>query len=428
MSDRAEAGDRLSLFDAVAMAMGGMIGGGIFAVLGEGVRRAGNATFLAFLIAGLLALLTGISYSRLTLHFDEPGGSFSYVEHMVGPGTAGTLSWFLLLGYTFTLSLYAHTFGAYAADLVGLTVDKGRWFGAGIIAALAGLNLIGVRESGVTEDILVYGKVAILLIVGCVGLFTVHAGEALPVFERGPAGVVATAALIFVAYEGFQLLTYDYKDIDDHRRNLPRAIYISIPAVIFIYMLVAFVTTGSLTDQVVARHSETVLAYAAEPLLGRVGLTAVLVAAVFSTASAINATLFASARLARRVREQGQLPDVLGRWQSGGVSVAFVLAMAAVAIAIQATADLGQITTFSSLVFLAVFAIVNATAVPRGVFRGWTRFLPLLGAAGCFSAAGVLAFSTARDDVTTLVIVGAIAAGLLALRAVWTVLHRRRAG
>lgn len=417
---------KLTLFDATAMAIGGMIGGGIFAVLGEGVRRAGNATFLAFGLGGLLALLTGMSYSRLTLRFDEPGGSFSYVERLVGPGAAGTLSWFLLLGYVFTISLYAHTFGAYGADLAGLGGAAARWLGAAIIAAIAALNLAGVRESGVTEDVLVYGKVAILLVVGGVGLFTVRSAEALPVLERGTGGVVTTAALIFVAYEGFQLLTYDYDDIADHRRNLPRAVRISIPAVMAIYMLVAFVTTGSVSDDVVARHSETVLAYAARPLLGQVGTTAVLLAAVFSTASAINATLFASARLARRIRKDDQLPAVFGRWERAGVSVVFVTITAAAAILIQATADLGQITAFSSLTFLLVFAIVNATAVPHSVFHGAGVALPVMGAAGCLAAVAMLALDLARHSPTTLVVVGAIAAALLVGRVVFVAMRRRR--
>lgn len=412
-------GGKLSLVDAVAMAAGGMIGGGIFAVLGEGVRRSGNGTFLAFGLGGILALLTGMSYSRLTLRFDEAGGSFSYVERLVGPGAAGTLSWFLLLGYTFTLSLYAHTFGAYAADLVGLGGGAARWLGIGIIAALALVNLAGVRESGVTEDVLVYGKIAILLVVGGAGLLAVRSAEALPVLEHSPTGLVGTAALVFVAYEGFQLLTYDYDDIEDHRRNLPRAVHLSIPLVIVIYMLVAFVTTGALSDQAVARHGETVLAYAAQPVLGRAGIVAVLVAAVFSTASAINATLFASARLARRVREDGQLPEVVGRWRRGGVSVVFVGVMAAVAMAVQATADLGQITAFSSLVFLLVFTIVNAAAVPHRVFSGVAHLIPVAGSLGCLGAAVVLAVDLGRDEPATLLVVAGLAVGLGVLRAVW---------
>lgn len=410
------------------MAMGGMIGGGIFAVLGEGVRQAGNATFVAFGLAGILALVTGMAYSRLTLAFDEPGGSFSFVEELVGRGAAGTLSWLLLLGYTFTIALYAHTFAAYGGSLVGLGDTGSAVLGACIIAALAALNLVGVRESGITEDILVYGKVAILLVVAGAGLLTVDPDQAFPVFERGGADAITTAALIFVAYEGFQLLTYDYDDIADHHRNLPRAVHISIPVVTAIYMLIAFATTGSLTDSVIARHSETVLAYSAQPLLGRVGTTAVLVAAVFSTASAINATIFACARLALRVTRDGEMPETVTRWKSGGVPIVFVVLTAVAAAIIQAAADLGQITVFSSLVFLIVFVVVNATALPHGVFRSWTLVLPIAGTVGCAAAVLTLGADLYRNEVHTLVAVGAIAGTVLLARAAFLVARavRRR--
>ena len=407
---------KLSLPDAVAMAMGGMIGGGIFAVLGEGVHKAGNATFIAFGIAGVLALLTGISYSRLTLAFDEPGGSFSFVEHLVGRDTAGTVSWFLLLGYTFTVALYAHTFAAYGADLIGVGGTGRAILGAAIVVLLAGLNLVGVRESGLAEDLLVYGKVAILLIVAGAGLLAVEPDQALPVFETGGGGAITTAALIFVAYEGFQLLTYDYDDIADHRTNLSRAVYIAIPATAAIYMLIAFVTTGTLSDSFIAEHAETVLAYAAQPVLGRIGMTAILVAAVFSTASAINATLFASARLALRITDDEEMPRTVARWKSGGVPIAFVALVAVMAIVIQATADLGQITAFSSLVFLAVFVVVNGSAIPHDAFTSWGRLVPVAGMLGCAGAVGALVVDLLADEPGTLVAVAVIAGVVLLAR------------
>lgn len=412
----------LSLFDACAMAVGGMVGGGIFAVLGTAAGQAGNAAFLAFGAAGLLALVTGLSYARLTVDFDEPGGSFSYVEHIVGPGTAGTVSWFLLLGYLFTVSLYAFTFGAYTARLLGLGDAAGPWLGVGAIVLLTGLNLVGVRESGVAEDVLVVGKMVVLAAVAGVGFLAVEPDEALPVLESGPGSAVAAAALVFVAYEGFQLLTYDYADLRDHRRNLPRAVWISIPVVTVTYMVIAFVTTGSLPDDVIARHGETVLASVARPVLGRAGLVAVLAAAVLSTASAINATLFASSRLAGRVADDGELPRALTRWTRGGVPVVFLALMAAGAAAVELAGSLERITTFSSLVFLVVFAVVNASALAHRTWSGWARLLPSLGLVGCLAAAVVLTAHTWRTDPASLRLVGGIAVAVGIGRLVWVVL------
>lgn len=416
----------LSLVDAVAMAVGGMIGGGIFAVLGEAVTTAGNAAFVSFGLAGLLALVTGASYARLTTAYDEPGGSFSYVEHLATPRLAGTVSWFLIVGYLFTVSLYSFTFGRYAGQLVGAGRGLGPWLGIGVIGLLTGVNLVGVRESGLVEDVLVYGKAALLVVLGGLGVLAVERQEALPVLEHGPTSPITAAALVFVAFEGFQLLTYDYDDIEDHQRNLPRAVWISIPFVILLYMGIAWVTTGALGSETIQQHKETVLAFVVEPVLGQVGVVAVLVAAVVSTASAIHATLFATARLGDRVADDGELPSALQRWRSGGVPVAFLALLALVAAGVQFFGSLHQITSFSSLVFLVVFAIVNAAAALHGVFEGWSRAIPVVGSLGCVAAAITLLVDLALHDRTSFAIVAGVAIVLGAVR--WLYIRKAETG
>jgi amino acid transporter len=410
---------KLKLFDAVGMAIGGMVGGGIFAVLGQAVGLSGNAAFLGFAFAGLLALITGISYSRLTVAFDHSGCCFTFVEEVAGAGASGTLSWFLMLGYVFAIGLYAYTFGAYASSLFGLGRAAQPYVGGLIVVLLSGLNLVGVRESGIAEDLFVYAKVAIILLTAGAGFFAIERQQALPVFEHGLPTVLGTAALIFVAYEGFELLTYDYSAIEDHHRNLLRATVISVLSVIFLYVLVAFVTTAALPDKVIMAHKETVLAYVAQPVLGQAGVTAVMIAAVLSTASAINATVFATARLANRFVEHGQLPSVLTRYERGGVPVLFVVLSALGAMALQLLGSLERIVSFASLVFLAVFAIVNLAAFVHKSYGGWWRPLPLLGALGCAGAAVALLVSTYEQNHADLWVIVGIAVGLLALRGLY---------
>lgn len=384
---------KMSLFDAIGMAMGGMIGGGIFAVLGVAAMQAGNAAFLSFGLAGLLALITGISFSRLTLYYDQYGGSFTFLKEVFNEHIAGIASWFLLLGYTLTISLYAHTFGAFVGRL--FSMDYYIWtrmIGASIIIILTAINITGIRQSTVTENILVYSKVALLLLLVGIGFFTLSPKEALPVFEEDFTNILYGAGLIFVAYEGFQLLTYDYDDIKNKQKNLPRAIYISIPSVMIIYMLIAFVTTGTLGDQVIKNHQETVLAYVVEPLLGQLGFTIVVVAAIFSTASAINATIFATSRLAMRVTKEGQLPKYFISSIKNKVPIQFVVMMGIIAIVIQLLGNLHQITTFSSMVFLLIFAFVNGIAILTKQFKTWKIIFPLLAIGGCLVSFGSLVY------------------------------------
>ncbi|TYP95349.1 hypothetical protein LX73_0649 [Fodinibius salinus] len=415
--------DKLSLFDACGMAIGGMVGGGIFAVLGEAMMTSGNAAFISLGIGGILALITGLVYGKLTIKFDEAGGSFIFMEHITSFRFAGTISWFLILGYVFTISLYAYTFGSYAGRLLGFGSGPNFWLGSTVVIFITILNLSGVRESGISEDLLVYTKIVILAGLIGIGFMTVHPDKIYPIVNQGVGNIIQAGALVFVAYEGFQLLTYDYNTIENHKTNLPRAIIISITAVICIYMLIAFVITGSLTPSIIAEHKETALAMLAKPVLGQTGIIIVLVAAVFSTASAILATIFAISRLAKRIADDGQLPDQLTDLKRAGMPVYFALLIAVLAIVVQFYGNLEQITAFSSLVFLFVFSIVNFMGYKYEVFEGWKRFLPISGSLGCAFAMSILIYDIYSSEPTTLYVVIGISTALLLLREAYIWLH-----
>ncbi|MBU7022781.1 MAG: APC family permease, partial [Theionarchaea archaeon] len=263
----------------------------------------------------------------------------------------------------------------------------------------------------------------ILVVVAAIGFLTVKKEQAFPIFEYSKYKVITAAALIFVAYEGFELLTYDLEDIDHPRRNLPRAIWISIPVVTVVYMVIAFVTTGSLDNQTIAGKKEIVLAYVAQPLLGQVGVVMVLVAAVFSTASAVNATLFSMARLADQISQIRQLPPRLTERHIGEVPVWFLLLASGCTIVIQFTGNLYEIVGFSSLVFLSVFGVVNLSAWIHREYTGWMRVLPVSGVVGCIGAVCMLAYSLYGEDPVTLGVIAGIAAVLIVMRVIYCYWH-----
>lgn len=418
----------LSLLNASGLAIGGMVGGGIFAVLGEAVVTAGNAAFISLGMGGLLALITGVVYAKLTVEFSESGGEFIFIEHITGPRFAGTISWFLILGYIFTISLYAYTFGAYANQLFGIGTGPNFWFGSGIIIFITMLNLLGVREANIFENILVFVKISILTGLIILGFYSVHPSKVIPIVTHGFRNTIQAAALVFVAYEGFQLLTYDYEAIQNHKKNLPKAVFYSISIVIVIYVLIAFVLTGSLSSDIIAAHKETALALLAQPVLGQFGVTIVLIAVMFATSFAILVTIFAISRIAKRISDGGQLPTSLTRWKGEDIPVLFSLVIAAGAILVQFYGNLTQITTFSSLAFLFVFSIVNFMGYKHKVLKGWKSILPILGSVGCASGLAVLLYDTYTNKPTTLYIVIGIFVMLLICRELYIWLHSNYKG
>jgi amino acid transporter len=115
---------KLSFNGTWSMAVGGMIGGGIFSTLGVVVGIAGAWAWLSFTIAGLIALVAGYSYVKLAAYYSEGGGAFTFLREIDAEGFAGSLSWILIAGYVLTNAVYAFTFGQYLGHVLGL----GPWF------------------------------------------------------------------------------------------------------------------------------------------------------------------------------------------------------------------------------------------------------------------------------------------------------------
>ncbi|HDK81417.1 MAG TPA: amino acid permease [Nitrospirae bacterium] len=359
--------EKLGLKELVAMGVGGMVGGGIFSVLGLAVGVAGHAAPIAFALGGMIALLTGFSYAKLGLLFQSDGGSFTYLEHAFRHrNIAGIGGWLLVAGYVGTMALYSYTFGVYGTAMFGENthgIAMHHFLQSMILLVFLGINLYGVKAAGKSEDVIVMVKVLILSLFAIIGFLYVKTDHLLPLFNRGETGVLTGAALIFVAYEGFELIPNAVREMNNPGRDLPRAIFISIVITTVIYILVATVAVGNLSPSDITRYKEYALAVAAKPFLGRAGFMLIGLAALFSTASAINATLFGTARLAMAMAKDKDLPQVFAHKERlkdiPWVSLVFITAVTILFVNI---ADLTVISAFASSTFLLIFASINLSA------------------------------------------------------------------
>ncbi len=372
-----------------SMAVGGMVGGGIFSVLGMVIEVAGAWTWLSFVAAGLIALATGISYVRLAKRFGEGGGAFTFLRELEHESMAGSLSWVLILGYVLTISVYGFTFGHYLDAAIGLGDPFPRIASAAIIVTLIAVNLIGVGEASSVEIITVWGKLAVLGGLAIAGLWHFRP-DRIVYQDAAPGGVPGAllgAATIFMAYEGFQLLTYDYDDIRRPDKTLPVAIISSIVAVIGVYVVVSLGSASLVGADVLVEHKEVALAEVGKALLGTAGLVIVSIAAAFSTGSAINATLFATARLAKTVADDGELPGALAATNSHGIPGRAVILIGAAGAVLAVIGHLGSLVEAASLAFLFTFATVNVLAARNARGPSWVSWA---GAAGAIAAAVAL--------------------------------------
>jgi amino acid transporter len=358
----------LSLKEVIAMGVGGMVGGGIFSVLGLAINQAGHAAPIAFALGGIIAMLTGLSYARLGVAFRSDGGSFTYLEHAFRhPNISGLGGWLLLVGYIGTMALYSYTFGVYGTAMLGGGSHAGsmhHFLESLVLLSFLGINLYGVKASGTSELIIVTIKMLILFLFGAIGVFHARADLLLPLFNKGMGGVIMGAALIFVAYEGFELIPNAANEMVEPERNLHRGILWSVAITIAVYILVSIVAVGNLLPEEIIKYREYALAVAAKPFLGQAGFLLIGLAALFSTASAINATMFGTARLGMVMATEKALPEVFAfRRKTSNIPWVSLLVITALTIVFVNTTDLTIISSFASSTFLLIFAAINLSAL-----------------------------------------------------------------
>jgi uncharacterized protein len=396
MNQKTSKSGKLGLKELIAMGVGGMVGGGIFSVLGLSVAVSGHAAPIAFALGGLIAFLTGFSYTKLGLTYHSDGGSFTYLEHAFKHrNISGIGGWLLLTGYVGTLALYAYTFGVYGAAMFGQNIHvhgMQHLLESLVLLLFLGVNLYGVKAAGKSEDVIVMVKVLIL-----------------PVFNLGKTGVLMGAALIFVAYEGFELIPNAVKEMENPARDLGRGILISIGITVAIYILVSLVAVGNLLPQEISRYKEYALAAAARPFLGKSGFMLIGLGALLSTASAINATLFGTARLGMVMAQESELPRAFcHRERTKDIPYVSLIFITALTLLFVNTTDLTIISSFASSTFLLIFAAINLSAIRLRSRIGINMIIPLTGLVLSVSSWAVLFIYLCKTNLSGLAWIGVL--------------------
>ncbi|MGD8926286.1 MAG: APC family permease [Thioalkalispiraceae bacterium] len=392
--------ENLGYWEVTAIGVGGMVGGGIFAVLGLSVQLTNGGAPVAFLIAGIVALVTSYSYVRLSTTYPSQGGTVAFLDRAFGPGLlTGSLNILLWISYIVMLALYAYAFGSYGASFFAPDMQF-YWkhiLITGSVVIITVLNLLNTRLIGEAEDWIVLLKVIILLLFIGVGIWGIDTDRLAPATWSPPLQLMAGGMIIFLAYEGFELIANTAQDVRDAEKILPRAFYSSVGFVLVLYVLVAIVTVGSLPVEKIVDAKDYALAEAARPSFGYAGFILIAIAAMLSTASAINATIYGAARLGYVIAKDGELPAVLER-KAWGKPIEGLLITSGVTILIANLVDLTSISTMGSAGFLLIFAAVNFANVVLAKDTHSRRTISLVGAGLCLGALGSLIWQTAEKS------------------------------
>ena len=291
---------------ALTIGVGTMIGAGIFVLPGDAVTTAGSLAVAAFLVGGVIALLTALSASELGTAMPKSGGAYFYVNHALGPLFGSVAGWANWLGLAFASAFYMVGFGEYIQLIVGVSgaVSLGPVsLNIATLIALAGgaffvaVNYIGAKETGTLQNVIVIILVAILAVFTFVGGLQADLSN-LPANE-GYGPMLTATGFIFVSYLGFVQITSVAEEIKDPGKNLPRAVIGSVVLVTAIYALVLFVMSAALEPGFIANIGEEQIAVVevARILLGPFGAVAMLFGGLLATASSANASILASSRI-----------------------------------------------------------------------------------------------------------------------------------
>jgi len=370
---------RLSLFDAVNIALGSIIGAGIFVILGAAAAVAGPALIASVFIAALVSLLTGLSAAELSRRYPRSGGVYVFARETISGFSGFLVGWVWLFSNIVTGATVAVGFGHYLAYFFpGLPTGAGIAF---VVAATVLINLLGSKESSLLNNALVLFKIVILLFFSAAALLHFRAANFRPFMPFGLNGVWAGAATIFFAYSGFARVAIVADEIKDPRKNVPRATLLSIFISTAIYLLVAAAAVGGAGSGLLA-GSGSPLADAMVSMGLGFGAGLVALGGLAATGTVSLASILGISRLAQVMARDRDLPEFIARGGGkGAVPRNAILLAGAATLVLAFSADLPHIAYISSFSLLLYYAAMNLSGVK--VFKGRARIPAGLGFLSC---------------------------------------------
>ena len=373
-----------------------MLGGSIFVLFAFAVEIGQGTTPWAFGVAGFVALLTSYSYLRLSLAYPSEGGTITFLNHAFGRGLfSSVVNTFLWLSYMVILALYAHAFSTYALWFIPMT-----WhflfrpiITGGIILVLLVINILGVGTVGRAQIGLVLIQMLLLIPFIAVGLLNITQYGHQFFIGIFPVGILAAGMIIFVCYEGFELIANATLDVKNPETTLPRAYYGSVLVVTTLYILLSLVAIGNFPLNQIIGAQEYALAVVAESIMGLGGFCLIVAAALLSTSSAMNATIYGAAKTSAILAQDQQLPHLFAVKVKNRPLIPLMF-IAFVTILIATFCDLYAISIMGSVGFLFIFALVNVANLRLSKHTQSYRIIPQLGILSCAIAIAIVLWFT----------------------------------
>jgi len=435
----------LGLLDILMVGVAAMIGGSIYVLTGPAIGLAGSAVIVAFIINAIITLFTAMAYAELGSAMPEAGGGYLWVREGLPRPNAFISGWMAWFAHIIAGSLYAVSFASFLTgllemmnlshDLVLLNIIPLDKFIAVIsIAVFTYINIKGTSETGKTGDIVTIIQLGLIFILIAAGLWVMSGNPNWKMnfsnfAPMGIGGVVAAMGLTFIAFEGYEVIVQTGEEVKNPRRNIPRAIFISLGAVVIVYCLIAFVSIGAIFPagieswKFIGESGELGIMKAAE-LLAPYGAFIVLAGGLISTLAALNATTFSSARVAFAMGRNYNMPYQLSAIHKKNKTPYVAILISGIIMAIMAYGlPLGQIAVAAGVIFLLLFTQVNMAVITIRRIYGdkleygfKTPFFPVIPIIGIFLKLGLAIFLLFTQPLSWAITVVWVVIGFLVYR------------
>jgi amino acid transporter len=376
----------LGLLDVVMIGIAGMIGGSIFVLTGPAIGLAGSSVILAFILNAIITLFTAMGYAELGSAMPEAGGGYLWVREGLRRPNAFISGWMAWLAHIIAGSLYAVGFGSFLASLLQMTnilpieslfgiIPLDKLTAVAVVVVFTFINVKGASETGKVGTVITLVQLGTIISIIIAGLWVMSShpnnnwqsnfSDFLPM---GFSGLVAAMGLTFIAFEGYEIIVQTGEEVKNPKRNIPRAIFISLALVVIMYCIIAFVSIGAIFPdmpswQFIGLHGELGIMKAAESFMPY-GAFIVLAGGLVSTLAALNATTFSSARVAFAMGRHYNLPHKLSAIHPKFKTPYVAVLLSSIIMAVMAYAlPLEDIAHASAVIFLLLFTQVNLAVI-----------------------------------------------------------------
>ena len=385
----------LSLFDSVMINLGAIIGAGIFVVIGIAVERAGPSIVVSLLLGAFIALFTGLSFSEIALHVTKEGGVYEFAKETIGSFPGFMSGWTWNMGNMILVSAVLISMGSYINALFGTHVAVAYFAIPGLVLFTA-INMLGMKNSAKTIRWLVFINVAALLIFVVAGSFFFKGGNFSTFAPNGISGTFAGTAVIFFAFTGFSRIATVTGEVKDPKRNVSRAILISIVASTLLYIAVAVVAVGML-NYVQLGHSSSPLSSAIS-ILGNPALDiAVAIGGVAATAGVAFTGILGVSRVFFAMGRDNELPKAFGKLDRFATPSNAILLTSFIIALFVLFVNFGLIVRLADAGVLTAYGIINIAAFRLSMKKKGrdfikSKYFPIIPVLGFISVAALVVY------------------------------------